>query len=315
VNVTMDTNLDARAPAGARFYKCALQVNPYHYGGTFRGQPSDGDTISHAQAIVDKAVELGIEVLAITDHNSVSAVAAFRSAARNRAVRIFPGFELSSSEGVHILCLYPPDTELDRLERYLGEFGIHDTDPSPDLANKTFADILDVVQSHGGISIAAHATSKRGLFKVLLGQARIRAWRHENLLAVQIPGAVDDLPPDIRQIVKNNNADYRRTHAPEPGVAIATVNAKDIVEAEQLDDRSATCWIKMDEVSIDGLRQSFLDPGSRIRMNPKDGEFEPEEHMELVSIGWEGGFLDGVSVRLNPNLNVLIGGRGTASPR
>ena len=311
MTVTTDTTLDLRPPSGARFYKCALQVNPHHYGGTFRGQPSDGDAISHAQAIVDKAVDLGVEVLAIADHNSVSAVAAFRSAACNRGVRIFPGFELSSSEGVYVLCLYPPDTELDRLERYLGEFGIHDTDPSSDLANKTFAGVLDVVHSQGGISIAAHVTGNGGLFKVLLGQARIRAWRHENLLAVQIPGAVDDLPPDIRQIVKNNNADYRRTHAPEHGVAIAAVNAKDIVEVEQLDDRSATCWIKMQEVTIDGLRQAFLDPGSRIRLNPRKGEFQPDEHMEIVTVAWEGGFLDGVTMHLNPNLNVLIGGRGT----
>ncbi|MDE3257665.1 MAG: AAA family ATPase [Gemmatimonadota bacterium] len=311
MNVTTNTNSDGRAPAGARFYKCALQVNPQHYGGTFRGQPSDGDAISHAQAIVDKAFELGIEVLAVTDHNSVSAVAAFRSAACNRPIRIFPGFELTSSEGVHILCLYPPETELDRLERYLGGFGIHDTDPSSDLANKTVAEILDIVQNQGGISIAAHVTNSGGLFKVLRGKAGIRVWRDENLLAIQIPGTVDDLPPKIRQIVENNNTDYRRAHAPERGIAVAVVNAKDIIEAEQLDDPSATCWIKMDEVSVDGLRQSFLDPGSRIRVNPKSGEFEPEEHMELVSVGWEGGFLDGVSIRLNPNLNVLIGGRGT----
>ena len=286
-------------------------MNPQHYGGTFRGQPSGGDAISHAKAIVDKAIDLGIEVLAITDHNCVSAVAAFRSATRNREIRIFPGFELSSSEGVHVLCVYPPDTELDRLERYLGEFGIHDTDPSSDLANKTVAEILDIVKKQGGISIAAHVTNNGGLFKVLRGQARIRAWRDENLLAIQIPGPVDDLPPEIRRILENNNADYRRAHAPERGIAVAAVNAKDIVEAEQFDDPSATCWIKMDEVSVDGLLQSFLDPGSRIRVNPKDGEFEPEEHMELVSVGWEGGFLDGVSIRLNPNLNVLIGGRGT----
>ena len=309
--VTTDPILDARLPAGARFYKCALQVNPHDYGGTFRGQQSDEDAISHAQAIVDKAVDVGIEVLAVTNHNSVTALAAFRSAARKRGVRIFPGFELSSSEGVHVLCLYPPDTELDRLDRYLGEFGIHDTHPSSDLANKTFAGVLEVVHNQGGISIAAHVTGNGGLFRVLRGQARIRAWQDENLLAVQIPGAVDDLPQDIRQIVKNENADYRHTHAPEKGLAVATVNAKDIVGPDQLDERSATCWIKMHEVSIDGLRQAFLDPGSRIRLNSADGDFEPEEHMELVSLGWEGGFLDGVSVRFNPNLNVLIGGRGT----
>ena len=67
----------------------------------------------------------------------------------------------------------------------------------------------------------------------------------------------------------------------------------------------------MHEVSIDVLRQAFLDPRSRIRLIPEEGEFELEEHIELVSLGWKGGFLDGISIRLNPNLNVLIGGRGT----
>ena len=302
---------DSQPPGGARFYRCALQVNPHHYAQTYRGQSAQGDSLSHAQGIVDKAVELGIEVLAITDHNSVDGVAVFRSVSRNRPVHIFPGFELSSSEGVHLLCLYPPDTRGDQLERYLGEFGIRDTSPSPGLANKTFAEVLKAVHSQKGIAIAAHVTNDRGLFKVLTGQPRMRAWQDENLLAIQIPGVVKDLPQNIRQIVENRNDDYCRALAPKDDLAIAVVNAKDVVKAEQLDDPSATCWIKMQEVTIDGLRQAFLDPGSRIRLNSKEGQFAPDEHIEIVTVGWEGGFLDGVTIHLNPNLNVLIGGRGT----
>jgi len=64
----------------------------------------------------------------------------------------------------------------------------------------------------------------------------------------------------------------------------------------------------MSKVSIEGLRQAFLDPDSRIRLN---SDAKPETHTELLSIAWEGGFLDGASVRLNTNLNVLVGGRGT----
>ena len=302
---------DIPRPAGARFYRCALQVNPHGYGAKFRGQASRGDSTSHAQAIVEKAVELGIEVLAVTDHNSVSSIADFRSAAHGHGVRIFPGFELVSSDGVHVLCLYPPETEVDRLQRYLGGFGIHDTHPSSDQANKPFATILEDVRDQDGISIAAHVTGKGGLFKALQGQTRIRAWQNQHLIAAQIPGDVEGLPLDVRQIVCNGNPDYRRSHAPEPGLAIAVVNARDIVEPSHLEHRAATCWIKMHEVSVDGLRQAFLDPGSRIRLNPEEGEFQPEEHMELVSLGWQGGFLGGINVDLNPNLNVLIGGRGT----
>ncbi len=303
--------MKAHPPGGARFYQCALQVNPHHYAQTYRGQATPGDALSYALEIVDKAVELGIEVLAITDHNNVDGVATFRSASHNRPVHIFPGFELSSSEGVHLLCLYPLDTSDDQLGRYLGEFGIRDTSPSPGLATKTLLGILEAVHSQGGIAIAAHATNDGGLFKVLPCQARIRAWQDENLLAIQIPGPIEDLRPDILPIVKNQNTAYHRAHAPEDGLAIAVVNAKDVTEPQELDHRSATCWIKMQDVTIDGLRQAFLDPGSRVRLNPKEGKFEPDEHMEIVNVGWEGGFLDGVTVHLNPNLNVLIGGRGT----
>lgn len=302
----------ARAlPRGADFIRCALQVNPHHYAETFRGRPGSGDATAHAKAIVEKAAQIGVSMLAITDHNDVSGVPAFRSAAVDHGVHVFPGFELASSEGVHVLCIYPQETDDERLGRFLGEFGITNTTPSSDPSNRGFIEILEKVRMHGGVAVAAHVTNDSGLFDVLSGRPRILAWQAEDLLAIQIPGPVEDLRQDVRQIVENKNVDYRRVHPAEDGLAVAVVNAKDIVRPEDLDDRSATCWIKMSDVSIEGLRQAFLDPGSRIRLNPKDGKVEPDEHAELVALAWEGGFLDGAAIHFNPNLNVLVGGRGT----
>jgi hypothetical protein len=298
-------------PRGAVFRRCALQVNPATYGVTFRGQPQSQDLSTYAKGIVDKAIEAGVSVLAITDHNSVAGVPAFRSAAATRGVHIFPGFELSSSEGVHVICLYPEGTDESALERYLGEFGIRKTTPSSDLAKRRFVEILKDVRGQGGVTIAAHVTNDNGLFKVLSGQPCIQSWLAEELLAIQIPGTVEDLPHSVRQIVENSNAEYRRVYAADDKLAVAVVNAKDVTAPDDLDDPSATCWIKMSEVSIEGLRQAFLDPGSRIRLNPKQGRLESEEHAELLAMTWEGGFLDGAMVHLNPNLNVLVGGRGT----
>ena len=105
-------------PSGAVFHRCALQVNPHHYDSTYRGHAPSGDAVDHAGAIVQKASDLGVSVLAITDHNHVGGVAAFRAAAEGRGIRIFPGFELSSSEGIHVLCIYAPDTADDLLARY-----------------------------------------------------------------------------------------------------------------------------------------------------------------------------------------------------
>ena len=158
---------------GAVFQRCALQVNPHDYGGTFQGQKTSGDARQHAKAIVDKAVEIGVSVLAITNHNDVSGVAAFRGAAKHTNVKIFPGFELSSSEGIHILCVYPPDTNKDLLERFLGKCGIQETRSSSNLSSEPFDRVLTMVEEQGGVAIAAHVTNDKGLFEALEGQARI----------------------------------------------------------------------------------------------------------------------------------------------
>ncbi len=63
----------------------------------------------------------------------------------------------------------------------------------------------------------------------------------------------------------------------------------------------------MSEISVGGLRQAFLDPESRVRLS---SDPPPEGHAEIRRVAWEGGFLDGVAIHFNQNLNVLVGGRG-----
>ncbi len=300
--------LKSRKPtAGAVFYRCALQVNPHDYARVFRGEENEGDAVSYAEAMIDVAVENGISVLAITDHNDASSVAPFREAAIGRGITVFPGFELTSSEGIHVLCIYPPDTEEDQLGRFLGDFGILTIGSSSELSTESFEGILSRVREQGGISIAAHVTHDKGLLETLTGRARINAWRSQDLLAVQIPSSIEELPVSYRRIVQNKDPQYLRTDPASDRQAVAVVNSSDVSRPEDLYNPGATCYIKMSEVGIEGLRQAFLDPDSRIRLN---SDVEPDSHSELLTIAWEGGFLDGVSIRFNTNLNVLIGGRG-----
>ncbi|MBI2837082.1 MAG: phosphoesterase [Acidobacteria bacterium] len=292
---------------GASFYKCALQVNPHHYSASFRGQTHGMDETAYVEGILVKCEELDIHVIAITDHNSVAGVDRFREEGRKRGVHVLPGFEAASHEGVHVLCIYSPDTPIEKLARYLGELGIVDVDPSAGLSTKSLSDLLACVRTQGGITIAAHVTQDKGLLSILHGQPRINAWKDRNLLAVQIPGSVDEAPEDKKPIITNQNSDYRRDPAAGSRLAIAVVNAKDVAQPADLNDPSATCWIKMSDISVEGLRQAFLDPESRIRLN---SDPPPDQHTELAALAWQGGFLDGAAVHFNENLNVLIGGRG-----
>ena len=293
---------------GARFYRCALQVNPFEYCQSYRGGGHGLDEDAYNAALIAKCLELGIEVLGVTDHNHVGHIAAIRDQARAHGIHVFPGFEASATEGIHVLCLYPPGSDSRLLERYLGELGIRDTGPSASLSSKSLSELLRCVWEQGGVTIAAHVTAQGGLLgSGPRGQARIQLWTDPNLLAVQIPGRVDDVPQEWLTILRNRNPDYRREPGAGSDLALAIVNSKDVARPEDLEDPGASCWIKMSEVSIEGLRQAFLDPVSRIRLG---SDAEPDEHAELEAIAWQGGFLDGVALHLNPNLNVLIGGRG-----
>jgi hypothetical protein len=56
--------------------------------------------------IVQEALARGINLIAITDHNTTANVAAVQKAATGTGLTVLPGMELQTREEVHILCLF-----------------------------------------------------------------------------------------------------------------------------------------------------------------------------------------------------------------
>jgi hypothetical protein len=56
--------------------------------------------------IVQRARELGLGLIAITDHNAAANCAAVMEAAVGTGLAILPGMEVQTSEEVHVLCLF-----------------------------------------------------------------------------------------------------------------------------------------------------------------------------------------------------------------
>lgn len=291
-----------KLPSGACFYKCALQINPFDYLKRHNKPTSVKDEDEYNRLVIDVCKTHGIEVIAVTDHYRVKTSEALRRLAQDSGLFVFPGFEAVTKEGVHLLCLFTPHTPLDKLERYLGDCGVHDESKASPTGKYDVTELLEEAKKWGAVCIAAHVAGNGGLLRELDGQARINAWRHPYLLACSLPGPVKDAPEGLRPILQNKDAQHHREWP------IAILNANDVSKPEDLGNPSAFCWIKMSEISIDGLRQAFIDPASRIRLAHDP---IPEEHAEFVAIAWQGGFLDGNAIHFNENLNVLIGGRGT----
>lgn len=65
-----------------------------------------GDNDMTPNNIVNMALLKGLDLIAITDHNSCANVEAVINAGRNKGLMVIPGIEVQSKEEVHLICLF-----------------------------------------------------------------------------------------------------------------------------------------------------------------------------------------------------------------
>ena len=66
-----------------------------------------GDNDMTPANIVGMAALLGLDAIAVTDHNSCKNCPAVLAAAKEYGVLAVPGMEINTSEEVHAVCLFP----------------------------------------------------------------------------------------------------------------------------------------------------------------------------------------------------------------
>lgn len=285
----------------AKFWKCALQVNPAGYI-AFRGTDHGMTEDQYNQELVRIAQDNEIRVIGLADHGNVDGVDAIRAVMKEYDILVFPGFEICSTEKVHFVCLFPENTSRDQLHRYLGALGLTNPDNLCWPSNLGGIDLLAKVEELGGFAYAAHCTNDSGILR----QKLVHVWQNPLLKAAQISGTLDDLKTDdgngCRKILLNKDANYQR-EAP-----IAIINAQDVARPEDLAAPAASCLIKMTRPCFESFKLAFQDPESRVRLHSDVSE---KYYSRLETLKITGGYLDGVQIEFSEHLNAVIGGRGT----
>jgi len=80
--------------------------------------------------IVQTAIDKGISIIAITDHNQSANAHAVIEAARGTSLKVFPGMELQTAEEIHCLCIFDDISQLQKLQNLVDQ-------KLPDIANNT----------------------------------------------------------------------------------------------------------------------------------------------------------------------------------
>jgi len=291
---------------GAGFFRADLHIH------SFGGSHDVKDTSITPDGIVKTAETENLDIIAITDHNEISNVEATIKAAAGKQILVLPAIELSTPTG-HLLCYLPT---LPSLQTFHGRLSFADRGTQSSRCQTAMLECLNLIHQLGGFGILAHVDGGGVFEQELPGGSphKVDVICHPALLGIELKSATSDisysdLDPDP---VRMQAGKQRITRLGLGGRQfLARVLNSDAHSLSALGKNAQgarkVTRIKMDQPSFEGIRIALQDSDARIRI---------EDHLlqavpTVLGIHLDGGFLDGQTVHFSPNLNCIIGGRGT----
>ena len=78
-----------------------------------------GDLEMSPTAIVERALSRGLDMIAISDHNTTRQVKVAQKIGKAKGLFVLGGVEVTSQEETHCLCYFPDDAALDAFQEFL----------------------------------------------------------------------------------------------------------------------------------------------------------------------------------------------------
>ncbi len=289
---------------GATFKRCDLHIHSYGQNGS--KDVTDINMTIHN--IIETAIKENLDIICITDHNSIKNVEDAINYAKGKQIEVIPGVEIATIQG-HFLFYFPTFKDLNNF------FGKLDFSSNMKICNKGAKECLDITAKYSGFGIAAHIEKDSGFEKTIpkYNPFKEEILKHKNLLGIEISDhkniswfSCDDNNVNRRKLFELR----KKTLEKEEDYELAKVMFSDAHSLKQLGTNAAgnkkLTRIKVDEFSFASLKIALFDPISRIRIE----ELIPSNIPHFTGVKIEGGFLKDHIIRLSKNLTCIIGGRG-----
>ena len=291
---------------GARFVRADLHIH------SVAGSHDVKDANATPEAIVSTAAKEGLKIIAIADHNEIDGVAPALTAAEAVDILVVPAVELSTSEG-HLLCYLP---NYENLQRFHAQLDVVDRRTLNSRCRNAMLDCLNKLQHLGGFAMLAHVDAPGGFEVEVPGSSphKVDVLCHRALLGIELKNAQSSAS------YSGQDTDAGRVHIGQERnrrLALGTyqylarvlnsdAHTLQALGRNALGDQRVTRY-KMNALTFDSLRIALDDSGARVRI---EDEIPPAIPF-VKGIRMSGGFLDGQCIHFGPNLNYIIGGRGT----
>jgi energy-coupling factor transporter ATP-binding protein EcfA2 len=296
----------SKTPIGARFFRADLHIH------SFGASHDVKDPSMTADAIVQTAAREGLSLIAITDHNEISNVDRAVQVSQETLVCVVPGIELSAPEG-HLLCYLPT---VDLLRRLHGQLDIADRGTQTSRCKNSLLECLNIIHTLGGFCVLAHVDISSGFETDNPGGSAHKAdvLCHAALLGIELKHASSQISyapgdPDGNRVQMGKQRIQRLKLGAKQFLARVLNSDAHAINAmgRNAANQQRVTRYKMDAPSFEGLRVALEDADARVRME----EDIPLAVPRILGVGLDGGFLSGQRIQFSPNLNCIIGGRGT----
>lgn len=288
---------------GSRWWRVDLHAHSPE-STDFRREPADK---KDWRRWITAAAQAGLDAVAITDHNTAEGISEIQSAAESLSIVpvFFPGAEITASDGVHLLVLMDPACGEEHVEDLLSRVGIPVDRRGTEFARSPLS-VEQILKAIGGdaLILGPHVNGPRGILKEHDGRQRLAVLKAPRLAAVEV---------DPEREIDESWLDGSK---PEVGRRISQVWSSDAHGFEELGRRFT--WIKMTHPNIEGLGLALLDGADSLKPVQDSDLGDPNiQHggllIESITVT-DARFMGRrkpMTVRFNPWLNAMIGGRGT----
>ena len=319
---------------GLRWYKCDFHLH------TMSSQCYKEKSTDTPEMWVGEVKNNELNCIAITDHNEYRGIDRIKELCEQAGILVFPGVELScDSSKVHMLVLFDVNCNGDRVQEFLNQVGVFSNSlgDSGQTCNGDIFGVSKKAQEMGGIVIAAHIDEFNGVCEISHGNI-------EKIMDRKYINAVQTVNNDIWEDYENNK-DWNRVCellAEKYSKDISEEKAKSWYKAYLLARKSELpmlafsdnpcaekeskhgtwgigneyTWLKMDQKpNLESVRQALLSYDMRVK-NGMECKAIPDiapslwiKHLEISDTILND--KKSINVQLNPQLNTIIGGRGS----
>jgi PHP family Zn ribbon phosphoesterase len=256
--------------------------------------------------IMQRAELRGLDIIAITDHNTVSGLRKLQDEIEqleflektkrilpeesdfleeynrlSKKILLLPGFEFTATFGFHILGIFPPDKPIREIEHLLLDLNIpaDRLDRGSDTVGAS-SDVLTAyrtINAAGGLAIAAHANSSNGVAMrgfAFGGQTRIAYTQDPNLHALEVTDLEQKGRHTTAAFFSGTKPEYpRRMHCIQGSDAHRLI--ADVTRKKNLGVGDRATDVLLPDVSFEDLRELFLS-NDFARTRPHRHKAEPE---------------------------------------